>query len=427
MTVYVIDSCGTPLMPTRRLGRVRHMLDSGEAEIACYFPFVIRLKRKVERVFTQPVRVGVDTGFKNVGISITTPKRELFRYHFRHRSDEVKKNLEKRRKDRRCRRSNKTRYRKPRFDNRVRTKQKGWIPPSSRHMVESHKKDLEIALRFLPKSAIESITLELGEFDTHKMRNPEVEGEMYQQGDQVGFANVKAFVRWRDGNICQQCKGKSGDRKIEVHHIRRRADGGSDNPENLICLCHDCHTKHHNGKLKLKKFRVAAKSAQSLRAAAAMNVTKERIFEEVKKMFPDVIVKNTYGYITRHYRVMNNLDKSHTNDALIISKNFNAVPSEQTTDVKHMRRHNRQIHKKNTLKHGIRKRNQAEHFVKGFALYDYVSLDREKTGFITGRQTKGNAVVKSIDGKMLHDNGVVSMKRLRLIRRAKNVIYEYNN
>ena len=425
MTVCVVDSCGTPLMPTRRLGKVRHMLDSGEAEIYCYFPFTIKLNRKVERVYTQPIRVGDDTGFRNVGISISTEKQELLRYLFIHRSNEIKKNLNERRNDKRSRRHRKTHYRKPRFLNRVKTKKLGWIPPTSQHMVVSHIRDLQIALRFLPKSAIEYIYLELAEFDTQKLRNPEIEGEMYQHGDSEGFDNVKAFVKWRDKNTCQQCKGKSGSKKIEVHHIKRRIEGGTNHPSNLVCLCHDCHMKHHNGEIKLKKFNVSQKSAQSLRAAAAMNVTKDRIFEEVKKMFPNITVKKTYGYITRKNRVMNSLDKSHTNDALMISKNFNAVPDEQTIVVKYIRRHNRQIHKKNPIKHGIRKRNQAEHFIKGFALNDYVKLDNKLTGFITARMTDGYATVKTFDGEKIHDKTVVSMKRLKLIRRAKNIIYEY--
>ena len=85
------------------------MLDSGEAEIVCYFPFTIKLKRKVERVYTQPLRVGVDTGFKHVGISISTKKQELFRYHFRHRSHEVKNNLKERKDDRRQKEKKQTR------------------------------------------------------------------------------------------------------------------------------------------------------------------------------------------------------------------------------------------------------------------------------------------------------------------------------
>lgn len=424
MTVYVIDSCGTPLMPTRRLGKVRHMLDSGEAEIACYFPFTIKLKRKVERVFTQPVKVGVDTGFKHVGISISTSKQELFRYDFEHRSSEVKGNLKERKDDRTNRRNRKTRYRKPRFMNRIKSKRNDWISPTSQHMVESHKQDLDIALRFLPQKVVEC-NLELGKFDTQKMKDPDIEGEMYQQGDLCGFDNTKAFVRWRDGNICQQCKGKSGSKKIEVHHIKPRSEGGTNHPSNLICLCHDCHTKHHKGELKLNKFNVGLKTAQSLRSAAAMNVTKDRIFEEVKKMFPNMTIRKTYGYITHRNRVMNNLDKSHTNDALIISKNFNAVPEEQTIMVRYIRRHNRQIHKKNPIKKGIRKRNQADHFIKGFALNDYVKLDDRQTGFITARMSCGFVTIKTFDGERLHEKTVVSMKRIKLIRRSKGIVYEY--
>ena len=428
MTVRVLDSCRTPLAPTNRNGWVRHALDSGKAEIACYFPFAIKLLyKKVERAFAPPMKVGMDTGYKNVGISITTEKKELDSFEFRHRSHEVKKNLDERRADRCGKRHRKTRYRKSRFNNRVKSKKNGWIPPSSQHMVDSHVSDLEIALRNLPTQAIKEIHLELGRFDTQKMQNPDIEGEMYQQGDLTGFDNVKAFVRWRDGNLCQQCTGKSGDKRIEVHHIKRRADGGSDNPSNLVCLCHSCHEKHHKGEIKLKKFNVGLKTTKSLCSAAAMNVTAERIFEEVKKRFPYVQVKKTYGYITHRNRVKNNIDKSHVNDALVISKNFNAEPANQLIVIKRVRRHNRQLYKKNTLKHGIRKRNQAAHYVKGYALNDYVSVDKKQKGFITGRMSEGYATVKTLDGERVHEKTVVSMKRLKLIRRAINIVYEVRN
>ena len=428
MTVRVLDSTGKPLATTDRFGMVRHRLNSGEAEKVCRFPFTIRLlNKRVERVFAPPMKVGMDTGYKNVGISITTEKKELDSFEFRHRSSDVKKNLDEKRADRYGRRYRKTRYRKPRFNNRIKSKKNGWIPPSSQHMVDSHVSDLEIALRNLPTQAIKEIYLELGRFDTKKMQNPDIEGEMYQQGDLTGFDNVKAFVRWRDGNLCQQCTGKSGDRRIEVHHIKRRADGGSDNPANLVCLCHTCHEKHHKGEIKLKRFNASLNTAKSLRSAAAMNVTAERIFEEVKKRFPYAQIKKTYGYITRYNRVKNNVDKTHANDALVISKNFNAEPSSQIIVVKRIRRHNRQLYKKNTLKHGIKKRNQAAHYVKGYALNDYVLVDKKRKGFITGRMSEGYATVKTLDGERVHEKTVVSMKRLKLIRRAKNIIYEIRN
>ena len=37
--------------------------------------------------------------------------------------------------------------------------------------------------------------------------------------------------------------GKTG--KIDMHHVVPRSQGGSDDPSNLVPLCHACHMKHH--------------------------------------------------------------------------------------------------------------------------------------------------------------------------------------
>ena len=42
MLVYVLDKDGNPLMPTRRLGRVRHWLKDGEAIVVSHQPFTIQ-------------------------------------------------------------------------------------------------------------------------------------------------------------------------------------------------------------------------------------------------------------------------------------------------------------------------------------------------------------------------------------------------
>lgn len=50
---------------------------------------------------------------------------------------------------------------------------------------------------------------------------------------------VRQLVVERDGRRCVQCGGTQGG--LEVDHIVRYADGGSNAPENLRTLCHDCH------------------------------------------------------------------------------------------------------------------------------------------------------------------------------------------
>ncbi|MGB9660671.1 MAG: HNH endonuclease [Moorellaceae bacterium] len=45
---------------------------------------------------------------------------------------------------------------------------------------------------------------------------------------------------------CEVCGSTWG---LQVHHIKSRGSGGEDTPDNLICLCVECHTKAHNGQI----------------------------------------------------------------------------------------------------------------------------------------------------------------------------------
>ena len=71
MVVYVLSQNGKPLMPTKRLGLVRHMLKDGRAVIAKRNPFTIQLTYTSSE-FTQPIEVGVDAGYSHIGVSIKT-------------------------------------------------------------------------------------------------------------------------------------------------------------------------------------------------------------------------------------------------------------------------------------------------------------------------------------------------------------------
>ena len=74
--VYILSSSGTPLMPTKRHGRVKHLLRDGKAKVVKRTPFTIQLLYETTG-YTQPITLGVDAGSKVIGLSATTDKEEL--------------------------------------------------------------------------------------------------------------------------------------------------------------------------------------------------------------------------------------------------------------------------------------------------------------------------------------------------------------
>ncbi len=58
-------------------------------------------------------------------------------------------------------------------------------------------------------------------------------------------------LRWqmldRDGFTCQDCGRRRGDPnvRLQVHHIRGVRQRGSNDPDNLVTLCSDCHAGRH--------------------------------------------------------------------------------------------------------------------------------------------------------------------------------------
>ena len=207
--VYVLNKYGEPLMPTTRYGRVRRLLRKGLAVVVEYRPFTIQLTY-VTPNGVQEVSLGVDAGTKHAGFSATTKKKVLFEAELWLRSDIVAK-LAARREFRRTRRNRKTRYRKPRFLNRAKSKKPGWIAPSVRQKVDCHIYWIRKICKFLP---IKKITAETAQFDTQLLKAQEQglplpHGADYQKGEQFGFWNVREYVLFRDGHKCQRCKGKS--------------------------------------------------------------------------------------------------------------------------------------------------------------------------------------------------------------------------
>lgn len=392
--VYVQDIDGKPLMPTTRHGKVRRLLKSNKAVVVNLCPFTIRLTY-ISDSYKQEIVLGVDAGTKHVGLSATTKSKELYSSEVILRNDIVDL-LSTRRELRRTRR-NRLRYRKPLFNNRVKNKRPGWIAPSVRYKVDAHIRVIDNVCSILP---ISRIVVEVAQFDTQKINNPEISGKEYQEGDQLGFWNVREYVLARDGHKCQYCKGKSKDSILNVHHIESRKTGGN-SPSNLITLCETCHKEYHKGNIKLK-----VKRGTSFRDAAAMGIMKWKLLDKSKSLYPNVSM--TFGYITKHNRIKHEIKKSHISDAFVISKNFEAKRPGYYFKEKLVRRHNRQIHKMKILKGGKKKMNQAPFKVFGFRLFDKVEFQGNEY-FIYARRLSGYFNIRDINSENKKD---VTYKKL---------------
>ena len=181
LKVFVLNMRGRPLMPCSP-ARARHLLKAGKAVVRRRTPFTIQLRIATGET-KQSVTLGVDAGAKHVGLSAATEKEEVFASEVELRQD-ITGLLAARLSLRRDRRHRKTRYRAPRFLNRVRSKHKGWLAPSVENRIQAHMSRIDAVCRLLP---VTRIVIETASFDVQKIRNPEVEGTGYQQGDQLGF------------------------------------------------------------------------------------------------------------------------------------------------------------------------------------------------------------------------------------------------
>lgn len=409
--VYVISIQGKPLMPCKE-AKARKLLKQNRAKIWQYEPFTIQLLFECENQ-TQNITLGVDAGSKHIGLSATTSQKELYCADIELRNDIV--NLLATRKQYRGSRRNRLRYRAPRFNNRVHSKHKGWLAPSVEHKIQCHLQVIKKVHEILP---ITKIIVEIASFNIAKIKNPDISGKEYQEGEQMGFWNVREYVLFRDGHICQCCKGKSKDNHLNIHHIESRKTGGNA-PNNLITLCETCHKGYHKGTIKLPSN---IKRGASFKDAAFMGIMRKSFYDKLKELYPNVSM--TFGYITKSTRIKNGLPKEHYIDARCISGNSLAEPLGYCFYQKKVRCHNRQIHKAKILKGGKKKLNQAPYTVKGFRLFDKVLYEGQEC-FIFGRRSSGYFDLRKLDGTKI--NASASYKKIQLLQIRKFYLFERRN
>ena len=395
--VYVIAQNGKPLMPTEHHGKVRWLLKKKRAKVVRRNPFTIQLLYGSGCERTQLVALGVDTGYQTAGYSASTDKKVLFEAEEEMRTD-IPLRLTERREKRGARRNRKTRYRTPHFNNRRR--KDGWFTPSVEEKLTTHQNMVRFMSSFLP---ISLIVIETAAFDIQKIKNPDIEGEKYQQGERMGFWNTREYILYRDGHECRLCGGKRKDPVLEIHHKIRRIDGGSDRPENLITLCSTCHNLLHKGKIKADFRKPKGYKAETLMSAMRWELLKRLRAEHGK------------DYITKDTRIQHELKKSHRVDARCIAEHPEAVSNSEWYVIRKLRCHNRKIHRDTILKGGVRKANQAPRKVAGFGLNDFVDYYGQLC-LIHGRRSSGYFDIRKPDGTRVHPS--IHHRNIMLVEHA---------
>ena len=386
MLVYVLKQNGQPFMPTERFGKVRRLLKEGKAKVVRREPFTIRLFYEPETDVVQKCYCGVDTGSKHVGVAVVGNDKVLYQSQTELRSD-IKRKMDRRRAFRRNRRIEKTRYRKSRFLNRRNSIKKNRLPPSVRHKVQAHIDEIEFCEKILPVS---DLILEVSQFDTALMKNPSLMDEKirhwgYQKGFNYGYSSRRSAILHRDNYTCQCC-GKKNCR-LEVHHIKFRSNGGTDDEENLITLCKECHDRIHAGIVVLNK---KPKKSKCLKHATHMSIIRSQLL----KKYPDAI--ETFGFVTSENRNHLKLEKDHFIDACVIASGGLEF---KELDVVYKKR--RVSIQDRILTDVIRdEKKLPTGKVHGFKKYDKVKYLGEIC-FVKGRRTSGGFVLMDINNKSI--------------------------
>ena len=436
-SVLVIGMNGVGLMPTTPR-KARILIQAGKAKVHRKTPFTIRLLYKTGSA-TQETVLGIDTGSQHIGVAIVTGNTvQLKDEHVLRSTMEKRKLIEKRAAERRNRRYRKTRYRKPKFKPHTKhvykektttrnghkthwhniknefdtNRDPGWLPPSIQQKVDHY---IQIISRYQEALPVRSKTrIEIGRFDTQKIRNPEIEGVQYQLGRMYGYENIKAYVLAKYNYQCPICGRKFGSKrkdgstvKMRMHHRDYVSNGATDNPDSFIPVCECCHSaEEHNEGGKLDKImKKNRKNVRGMRDMTFMNILRRRIWDA----FPDA--EYTYGNITNADRKWLGLPKTHANDAVAVAMHewIQLTGSRTVTDIpyttvyREVRKKKRSLHEMNPRKGRSKPNTGAVRNSKNtksvtnrsgtFCLYDKVQYG-DRIGWITGFSGKNTAYIK---------------------------------
>jgi len=425
--VFVLDNQKQPLSPCSP-ARARMLLRHGKAAVYRRYPFTIILKNRTGGD-VQSVELKLDPGSKTTGVALVADhhsgKVALWCGELHHRGAAIKKAVDNRRAIRRSRRSRKTRYRAPRFDNR--TRPKGWLPPSLQSRVNNV---LTIAKRLQHLCPITTVAVETVRFDLQKHENPEITGVEYQQGTLFGY-EVREYLLEKWQRCCAYCGAEKVS--LQIEHVVPRSKGGSNRISNLTLSCRDCNERKGNRPVQeflsgrpaqLKK--ILGQLKRPLNDAAAVNATRYAIGNVLKTT--GLPVSFWSGGRTKYNRTGQHYPKSHWIDAACVGESGEAVqlnPKQQPLSIKATGRGSRQMCSMD--KYGFPRTNaKGARTVKGFRTGDLVTAtvpSGKKAGTHIGRvavRTSGRFNITTAAGTAQG----ISHKYCRRLHQADGYTYQ---
>jgi 5-methylcytosine-specific restriction endonuclease McrA len=334
MLIFVKDSRNRALYPTTKVDWAEKLVKRGQAKWIRKKVIILKLNYQVKeppRDRTSYFVLGLDTGYKNIGFCLLKISakgiEKIISGTALLRPEEIKELLSERKMYRQKRRRNRriksksNKFRHPRWRNRL---NRSNLNPTIRHLISSHLNVVKF-ITDLVSSDTTSINMEYAKFDMSRISG----------NKDIKSGNSKTYALVRDDYTCQYCGIK--DVPFQVHHMKQRKDGGTDIPSNLITLCSKCHSDHHSGLINANK-----EITRHYRDTGVMNTAMPFIYKELSKKYPTY---KFYGYETKEFRYQNNIDKTHSNDALCLSlmdlNNIEYNDFKIEIELKQFRRNNR--------------------------------------------------------------------------------------
>lgn len=277
--------------------------------------------------------------------------------------------------------------------------------------------------RLIKLCLIGSIAMELVKFDCQKMPNPEISGKEYQQGTLYQY-EVREYLLEKWNRTCAYCGAK--DVPLEVEHIVPKSRGGSSRVSNLALACVPCNRAKSN--LDIREFladkpsvlkRILAHALAPLKDAAAVNSTRWKLFNSLKKT--GLPVTTGTGAQTKFNRTQQGWPKRHYLDAAMVSDTPKLeILTNQPLLIKCAGHGNRQVIHVN--KFGFSRKNKSGELVRKSALVKQVK------GFQTGDivkaiVTKGKKIGSYLGKVAIRSTGSFNIKTVT--ETVQGINYKY--